>query len=246
MNDTSLEPGSELRDGAPDGLAADRRDLSAAEPDRRLPGRKERTRLRLLEEAGKLFEAQGVESTTIEQVAEAAKVSVGTVYAHFGSKEALALVLIEQAMDVMEEYLAEARASGTSLEKVLKAGDAYFRFALDQPVVTRFGTIRGMQTSPGPIDALGKAFQHRIQRILLTIAGDLKQAMDDGEIVRRPIDETMVFVWGAWHGVTGLVIRKDAMAVPREVAERALAMGKAALISGLTAGLPEPGSAAED
>jgi TetR/AcrR family transcriptional regulator len=247
MGDRTLESGSNPH-GEPHGSETAAAGPSAgaqpplaggADPSARVPGRKERTRRSLLDVAGTLFANQGVESTTIEQIADAAQVSVGTVYAHFGSKEALAVALIDESMDLMEEYLAEARSTGTPLERVIQAGDAYFRFALARPVVTRFSTMRGMQPhEAGHRDQVNSAFQKRIQRILLTIAGDLKLAMDEGQIARRPIDEAMVFVWGAWHGVTGLVIRQDAMAVPPELAVRALAFGREMLQRGLTADLP--------
>jgi len=56
--------------------------------------------------AGQLYAKQGVDQTKIEQVAEAAGMSVGSVYAHFGSKEALALAFAEEPLELLERRLA--------------------------------------------------------------------------------------------------------------------------------------------
>lgn len=48
-----------------------------------------------------LFDSQGVESTTIEQVRDAAAVSIGSLYHHFGSREGLVTALYE---DLLERY----------------------------------------------------------------------------------------------------------------------------------------------
>ncbi|MFN4276748.1 MAG: TetR/AcrR family transcriptional regulator [Ferrovibrio sp.] len=59
------------------------------------------TRERALIAALALFDAQGVESTTIEQVRDAAEVSIGSLYHHFGSREGLVTALYE---DLLERY----------------------------------------------------------------------------------------------------------------------------------------------
>lgn len=51
--------------------------------------RAEATRRRIVEEAGHLFAAGGYQATTIEAIAEAADVSVETIYKRFGTKQAL-------------------------------------------------------------------------------------------------------------------------------------------------------------
>lgn len=59
------------------------------------------TRQRALVAALALFDAQGVEATTIEQVRDAAQVSIGSLYHHFGSREGLVAALYE---DLLERY----------------------------------------------------------------------------------------------------------------------------------------------
>jgi len=59
------------------------------------------TRQRALAAALALFDAQGVEAATIEQVRDAAGVSIGSLYHHFGSREGLVAALYE---DLLERY----------------------------------------------------------------------------------------------------------------------------------------------
>jgi AcrR family transcriptional regulator len=58
---------------------------------------KERTRQRLLAEAQRLFRERGYAATSLEQIAEAAEVTKGAIYGHFGSKEELMLSAMEAA-----------------------------------------------------------------------------------------------------------------------------------------------------
>ena len=71
---------------------------AAAEGRRSQAGRQ-----RALVAALHLFDAQGVEATTIEQVRDAAEVSIGSLYHHFGSREGLVTALYE---DLLERYRA--------------------------------------------------------------------------------------------------------------------------------------------
>ncbi len=65
------------------------------------------TRQRALVAALALFDAQGVEATTIEQVRDAAEVSIGSLYHHFRSREGLVTALYE---DLLERYRAAMAA----------------------------------------------------------------------------------------------------------------------------------------
>lgn len=68
---------------------------SAARPRVRIE-RKEETRRRLLEAARKLFTERGFFETRASDIAQAAGVAHGTVFAHFGSKAGLLLCLLEE------------------------------------------------------------------------------------------------------------------------------------------------------
>src|SRR5439155_25099791 len=100
--------------------------------------RKARTVQAILEAAERKFLDHGFHNTTVEQISEAADVSVGSIYVHFGSKEGLYLALLERALDIEERYMREAFKPTLSLgQQLFAAGDAYLRFYLDHPAYFR-------------------------------------------------------------------------------------------------------------
>lgn len=196
-------------------------------------GRKARTRKALLDAAGKLFSEQGVERTTVDEIAERAGVSVGSLYVHFGSKDALLLELIDQALEINERYM-QAPEATSPLARVLIAGEWYLRFAMEQTVAFRFVAMRVLEPNQAStLDEANQRIAERVQRIVARVTADLSQAMDDGEIAQIDIAQAMVFLWGAWNGVAGLVLRQDSLAISEELAEASLVQGREVLIRGL-------------
>jgi len=63
--------------------------------------KKQELRHRMIQAAGRLFADQGLDDTTMEDIAAAADVSVGTVYNYFGSKNVLLLAGVEEDTDEM-------------------------------------------------------------------------------------------------------------------------------------------------
>ncbi len=60
---------------------------------------KRETRERILAAARRLFVARGFEATTIRELAAEARIAAGTLFNYFDSKEALAVALVEEALD---------------------------------------------------------------------------------------------------------------------------------------------------
>lgn len=59
-------------------------------------GKSEKKKIQILDAATTLFITQGINATSMEQLAEAAGVSKQTLYSHFGGKEELFVAAIEQ------------------------------------------------------------------------------------------------------------------------------------------------------
>ncbi len=95
--------------------------------------KKQRTRELILAEARRLFEARGLDGTTMEDIAGAAEVSVGTLYNYFGSKSTLLLALFNEWMASMTASSAGVLADpGDDPVQAVKAlFDVYLDFLLD-------------------------------------------------------------------------------------------------------------------
>lgn len=72
----------------------------------------ELTRRRILDAAERLFHANGVAQTSLEQIAEAAGVTRGAIYWHFADKVALFRALHEGVRLPQEDLVAQAAGSG--------------------------------------------------------------------------------------------------------------------------------------
>ena len=97
---------------------------------------KRETKNRVLEAARRLFGTLGFEATTIRQIAQEAEVSTGTVMAHYNSKIALLLAIVEE---VNERQLAMVKESlpstGQVCERILHMFRVYAVFDLEHPTL---------------------------------------------------------------------------------------------------------------
>jgi AcrR family transcriptional regulator len=95
--------------------------------------KQQRTRSSLLGAAAKLFSQEGLEGTSVEQVARAAGYTKGAFYANFKSKEELFLVMLDERFAQELERLDRALA-GTQepLQQAESAAADFIHFASDK------------------------------------------------------------------------------------------------------------------
>jgi TetR/AcrR family transcriptional regulator len=173
--------------------------------------RKARTVQSIFDAAEQEFLERGFHGTTVEEIAQAADVSVGSIYVHFQSKEGLYLALIERALDVQERYMDEAFRPTLSLgQQLFAAGWAYLHFYLDHPGYFRILAFPHVDARPE--DDLSFATQRLAERAeagVRRIAGIIELGVKIG--AARPVDpyRAAKFMWGAWAGVIALNMRPD-------------------------------------
>ncbi|HKU10605.1 MAG TPA: helix-turn-helix domain-containing protein [Sinomonas sp.] len=116
-----------------------------------VPGRRERQRLhmrrRLLEAALSLFEAQGFESTTIDEIAERADVARQTVLNHYPAKRDFVLAWGERRRQ--EAADADVPASGPTRERLHRIYDVLAQINERERRLTRM--LRAQMVVPQPI-----------------------------------------------------------------------------------------------
>ena len=99
-----------------------RKKLSAAE-----------RRAQLIEVGRKAFARKGYEATSVEQIAERAKVSKPIVYEHFGGKEGLYAVIVDREVEHVVTIISEAISEGSPRERVENAALAFLTYVKDHP-----------------------------------------------------------------------------------------------------------------
>jgi AcrR family transcriptional regulator len=129
----------------------------------RRPLRAHFTRNRVLEAAGNVFAAKGIEGTRIDDILEAANISRRTFYKYFRSKEEV----LSGLFGVMSALVLEALAGGNvtddhhPLAAVRRTLDSYLDFHANAGPLLRLLTVEAMRPE-SPLAPLRHQFQSHI------------------------------------------------------------------------------------
>ena len=131
-------------------------------------------RAQLVEVGRMVFAERGYEATSVEEIAERAKVSKPIVYEHFGGKEGLYAVIVDREMERVVALIAEAIASGSARERLERAALAFLTYVKDEPagfaVLSRDAPVT---TATGGMSGLLNEVADRVGQVF---ASELKQA----------------------------------------------------------------------
>jgi AcrR family transcriptional regulator/DNA/RNA-binding domain of Phe-tRNA-synthetase-like protein len=189
----------------------------------RLERRKARTESAILDAAERHFLERGYESGKVDAIAHDADVAVGSLYNHFGGKEALYRAVVERALDLFEAYMDEDRNTDLSaLEQVLDTAGRLARFARERPgqmrllcLVEPAGTNEELAEISGRVAKAMAAGERRTAALI-------EVAIRRGQV--RPIGarDAAAFLWSAWKGMLTLGPRAERAAPGRDRELRAL------------------------
>ncbi|MDA8315536.1 MAG: TetR/AcrR family transcriptional regulator [Acidimicrobiales bacterium] len=120
---------------------------SRTSPSRRLSGGERRRQLSAV--ALRLFAERGYESTTMDEIAEAAGVTKPLVYQHFSSKRALYLELVDSVTEELLATISAATAAAAGPREQVEDGfTAYFRMVVTHETAFRLLYSRSSPTDP--------------------------------------------------------------------------------------------------
>lgn len=80
-----------------------------------------------------MFAERGFEATSVEEIAERAKVSKPIVYEHFGGKEGLYAVVVDREVERVVSRITEAMSAGSARERLERAALAFLSYVEDEP-----------------------------------------------------------------------------------------------------------------
>ena len=179
-----------------------RRNLSAQQAaaaerllERALPQAREASRRNVLRHALTLFNAHGIEATTIDDLRKASGQSVGTIYHHFKNKEGLVAALFFIALDDQSRAIAEHIAGLTDGQAAIEALiECYTAWITAQPECAQFVFLARDSVGQGAHAAeLRRRLQARYQPIDELLARDVAA----GLIPPLPADLVPALVLGA-------------------------------------------------
>jgi TetR/AcrR family transcriptional regulator len=178
--------------------------------------RREREKLQrqndILDAAETVFFEKGYVAAKMDDVAEQAELSKGTLYLHFKNKEELYFGLTHRALvSLRQRFQAVLNEEATGLEKVVNIGYAYHQFSIEEP--ESFKTIAfyektQLEGSEEGLDVVEKCHMEG-QGASKLVAAALQQGIDDGTVSKDIEPGRMAFLLqGMSNGILQLVARE--------------------------------------
>ncbi|WP_296594967.1 TetR/AcrR family transcriptional regulator [Phenylobacterium sp.] len=147
---------------------------------------KQQTRLKVLAAARRLFSEQGYEGATIRDIAAAAGMSTGAVFANFTDKSDLFREIMADDMEALTAAMRDAAIRGRNVEdallKIFMAGYTFYKTRL-QLARAAFSvswdkdggpTLRGMSSSTAFQDLFGEQLTAAVERGELSQEAEVK------------------------------------------------------------------------
>jgi TetR/AcrR family transcriptional repressor of mexJK operon len=156
----------------------------------------------ILEAAAALFFERGIAATTMESVADQAKVSKMTVYNHFPHKPALLSAVFARNLKAIHLPDLSEQSGLSPLERLSDFGERLVGF-LTRPQIVR--TLRVMAASADDFPALAAAFYAAGPgAVLAKLAPFLRMLDESGAIAVRDPELAAEQLSAAWLGVSQL------------------------------------------
>ncbi len=176
-------------------------------------------RSRIMDAAERVFLHTPVMHTTMEQIAQAAEVSKGTLYLYFETKEALYLSIAQRAVDELvrrEERVRQEWAGSTGYAWFEAALRCYIDYALEFRDRFRVAMSWLYEETPPAVDPRVFAdYQRGVAEAFQFGCDALEQGKRDGS-VKADIDAALS-LFQVWGGIVGLLLM---LANPAEVTRR--------------------------
>lgn len=157
-------------------------------------------RRRAVAAATKLFAERGYEAVTMRAIADELGTSAMAPYRYFANKaEIFALVRAEAARALNDVQERELHGDGSVVERLVRARDAYVRFAFDHPAEYR---LIFEQHSEGDDEAYPELVAE-MQRSIDTIQEIGRMAVESGMFTGDPTNVAHL-LWAQVHGLVSL------------------------------------------
>lgn len=169
---------------------------------------KELKRSLILESAEELIRQKGLDHLHMDEVAERAEVSKGSLYLYFTNKTDLVLGICHKASEMMNEMTRNVLTQDkTGLEMVYEIGNNYLRFASEHPEFYR--AMRFLENYKDTDQArdskyLNMCGQNRQESFRVMVRA-IQIGMQDGSISKDfDPEELALLLWSTSHGVVNM------------------------------------------
>ena len=167
----------------------------------------------IVDAAEEVIFSKGYEGATMDEIADAAELSKGTLYLYYKTKEELYFAIAKRSDAILRKMALEAvHEEMSGLEKIIGMTQAYFHFYEKQRPY--FDALHFMDTSTITREEMEERHQtfERSEGALQLLRDLVAQGVEDGSI-RSDVDPVRqaLLVWGQALGVIQILISKECM-----------------------------------
>lgn len=166
---------------------------------------KEQRRNLILDAAEKVFFSKGFDLATMDEIAEEAELSKGTLYLYFNNKEELYISINIRGLSILSDMLAEvAEEDGNGLSIVRRMGETYFRFAMEyQDYFGALVSYEGRKIDVEIDNQIVLECEQKGDETLSHIIQAIERGIQDGSI--KPAYRSEVLAIILWRTAMGLI-----------------------------------------
>ena len=173
---------------------------------------KSEMRVRILKTAMKLFLDKGFDNITIRNIAEKIEYSPATIYLYFMNKDEILYALRKEGFEKLRELQKTSLNIKDPLKRLLKHGEAYILFALENPEY--YDLMFMMRGHVKQIREM-KDCDIGLESYEL-LKNNVKDCMAQGLFPRTNVDIAAFSLWSCVHGMASLIIRGRGIMFPEE------------------------------
>ena len=170
---------------------------------------KEHRKEEILGAAQKVFFDKGLPTATMDEIAEAAELSKGTLYLYYKSKEDLYLGVMMRGMQTLyTEYESLAASPDSPLRKIIKLSELYTAFfASNRKFFRMFHFLQMPQFHKQVSEEMQQYCGVETRRLWDLVIGIMKKGMEAG-ILRSDLDPIEIGII-LWSSSSALMMRGD-------------------------------------
>lgn len=167
-------------------------------------GRERKAKRRaILESAKAVFFEKGFAAATMDQIAEAAEVSKGSLYLHFSGKEELYVSILIEGLQMLYDQFREAVGNtGDWEDKLRRIGRAYYRFYLEnKPYFKILFLLHHGELASHVSNPLFQMCHEKGLACLEFLSDAIGEGIRGGMIRAHDPMDLALLVWGSFNGI---------------------------------------------
>jgi AcrR family transcriptional regulator len=160
-------------------------------------------REQILSQALRLFIEHGIQNVTTRQIAQAVGISQPSLYAHFKSRDEIAIELSERAFGQLRDRMTmAAKFQGTPYDRLYRMGQEYVAFGLEHSAAYRVAFM----VERASLQAMGQTAIHETGMQGFELLHDLlKEIRNSDDLQTAALAQS---AWASMHGLVSLLLAR--------------------------------------